>query len=59
MANNDFGITYENAFKTVLGQSPHKDKIEFVTETLRDHGADGHGPHDDAGRTGSPTSSSP
>ncbi len=32
VANSDFGITYENAFKAVIAKSPNKDKIEFVTE---------------------------
>lgn len=32
VANSDFGITYENAFKLAIADSPHKDDIEFVTE---------------------------
>jgi branched-chain amino acid transport system substrate-binding protein len=32
VANSDFGITYENAFKLAVQDSPHKDDIEFITE---------------------------
>ena len=32
VANSDFGVTYENAFKLALADSPNKDNIEFVTE---------------------------
>jgi branched-chain amino acid transport system substrate-binding protein len=34
VANSDFGIIYNNAFKDVIAASPNKDKIEFVTETF-------------------------
>jgi branched-chain amino acid transport system substrate-binding protein len=34
VANSEFGATYESAFKTVLAQSPNKDKIDFVTEKV-------------------------
>jgi branched-chain amino acid transport system substrate-binding protein len=34
VANSEFGATYESAFRTVLEQSPHKDKIDFVTERV-------------------------
>ena len=31
VANSDFGLTYENAFKRLLDVSPTKDKIDFFT----------------------------
>ncbi len=31
---NDFGTVYENALRAFIAQSPRKDDIEFVTETL-------------------------
>ncbi len=34
VANSDFGLAYEGAFKAVIASSPNKDKIEFVTEKL-------------------------
>ena len=34
MANSDFGLAYEGAFKAVIAASPNKDKIEFITERL-------------------------
>jgi ABC-type branched-subunit amino acid transport system substrate-binding protein len=32
--NNDFGKVYDATFKAYIAQSPHKDKIEYVTETI-------------------------
>ncbi|MPY94667.1 MAG: ABC transporter substrate-binding protein [Acidimicrobiia bacterium] len=32
--NNDFGKSYDAAFKDYLAQSPHKDRIEYVTELI-------------------------
>ena len=32
--NNDFGKAYDVGFKAYLAQSPNKDKIEYVTETI-------------------------
>ena len=32
--NNDFGKSYEAGFKAYLAQSPNKDKINYVTETI-------------------------
>lgn len=34
VANSDFGATYESSFRAVLAQSPHKDRIEFITEKV-------------------------
>src|SRR5215218_4517637 len=34
VANSEFGATYDSAFRTVLEQSAHKDKIDFVTERV-------------------------
>ncbi len=34
VANSDFGATYDSAFRTVLANSPNKDKIEYVTEKV-------------------------
>jgi branched-chain amino acid transport system substrate-binding protein len=34
VANSDFGLAYEGAFKAVIAASPNKDKIEFITERL-------------------------
>ena len=32
--NNDFGKSYDAGFKAYLAQSPNKDKINYVTETI-------------------------
>ena len=32
VANSDFGVTYDNAFKAALAKSPYKDRINYVTE---------------------------
>ena len=56
--NNDFGKAYDAGFKAYLAQSPNKDQIEYVTETI-EPGADGHGPDDHAGAPRTPTCSSP
>ena len=32
VANSDFGVIYENAFKEVVASSPNKDKINFISE---------------------------
>jgi branched-chain amino acid transport system substrate-binding protein len=34
VANSDFGLAYEGAFKAVIASSTNKDKIDFVTEKL-------------------------
>ena len=34
VANSEFGATYDSAFKTVIAQSPNKDKIEYFTEKV-------------------------
>lgn len=34
VANSEFGATYESAFKSVIAQSPNKDKINFFSERV-------------------------
>ena len=34
ITNNDFGRIYDAAFKAYIAQSPNKDKIEYVSETV-------------------------
>jgi branched-chain amino acid transport system substrate-binding protein len=34
VANSEFGATYDSAFRAVIAQSPHKDKIDFSTEKV-------------------------
>jgi hypothetical protein len=37
--NNDFGKVYDQAFRAYLEQSPNKDKIEYVSETIEPQAA--------------------
>jgi hypothetical protein len=37
--NNDFGKVYDQAFRAYLDQSPHKDKITYVTELMEPQAA--------------------
>ena len=42
--NNDFGVNYDASFKAFLAQSPKKDQIEYVTETIEAPGTQRHRP---------------